>query len=159
MTKVIELECDSWDFKQKNPGVAAILNNQGYYATVRKTSNGAGKATTWEIFETTEITKYMSDRSVEEFVVNLATTTYGLAHAKINTQEWYSGGGHNDSQSLNFSVVVTGWRTLNKEEVKSVGLVLDYMKAKKSKKREIRKLEEKAFELRYGRKMPRDYNY
>jgi len=156
MTEVLELDCHSWDFQQKNPGVQEILNNQGSYATVRKTSNGAGKSTTWELFEAHDVTKYLSDKPVEEFIVNLAVVTSKLADAKVKTSTWYSGGGHNDSSTQHSSVVVTGWRVLDKEEVKAVNLILDWMKAEKDRKRKIRKLEEQAYELRYGRKMPKE---
>ena len=152
---VIELDCHNWDFQQKNPGVQRILNNQGSYATVRKTSNGAGTPTTWELFETYDVTKYLTDKPVEEFIVNLALVTSQLAEAKVKTSTWYSGGGHNDRSSEHFSVVVTGWRSLNREEIKSVSLIQDWMKAEKTRKREIKKLEDQAFELRYGRKKPK----
>jgi hypothetical protein len=155
MPEIIDLECDSWDFKQANPGINKILNNQGYYAKVRKTPNGAGKPTTWELFVTHEVTKYMSDTPIDDVIAKLLEKTSKLSEAKVKTSTWYSGGGHNDPQYTNFAVVVTGWRTLNDSEVKSVKIIMDHMKAEKAKLREIKKLEDMAFELRYGVKRPK----
>jgi hypothetical protein len=155
MPEIIDLECDSWDFKQANPGINKILNNQGYYAKVRKTPNGAGKPTTWELFATYKVTKYMSDTPIDDVISELLAKTSELSEAKVKTSTWYSDGGHNDYRHVNFDVVVTGWRMLDKSEVKSVKVIMDHMEAEKAKLREIKKLEDMAFELRYGVKRPK----
>lgn len=148
MTEVIELDCHDWKYQQKNPSIQKILNNQGAYATVRKTSNGVGKPATWELFTRRQVPEEAFEGSaVFDTIVTLSTLSKDLVESKVETDIHYTGS-HNEARGEYSDIMVTGWKKLDKNGVNAVNIILDWMKADKNKRAEIKKLEDAARKLR-----------